>query len=123
MENTKMSEKTQFGNNPGAGEKAPIDLYAKGLSQLRENVKRHISNIKDLLITNTDINTYATVMDLIEKIEYLLYCNSYCKFEKSLLWAYDFAEDIRRVSGIKNYTKIYTESFEMAEEIRKFYFK
>jgi len=115
MEKEKISEKGQNVNNPKGGE--------KGLNELRKNVKRHISNIKDLLVMNTDINTYAAIIDLTDKLEYLLYPNSDCKFEKSLLWAIDLAEDIRRVAGIKNHAEIYTESLKMSEEIRKFYFR
>ena len=99
------------------------DPYFNALNKLRENVKSHISKIKDSLITNTDINTYAAIMDLTDKLEYLLYSNSDCKFQKSLLWAIDLAEDIRRISGIKNYTEIYTESVKMSEEIRNFYLR
>jgi len=111
-------------DNPIGGENPDMtDLYVKGLNELRKTVKIHVDKIKDSLITNTDINTYAAIMDLIDKLEYLLYCNSDCKFEKSLLWAIDLAEDIRRISGIKNYTEIYTESLKMSEEIRKFYLR
>jgi len=123
-------EKTQIGAvryTRVGGKSADIKgSYLKGLSELRAKVKGRISEINDLMVsdTNMDINVHDTIRDLSEKIEYLLYCDGkYCKFEKSLIWALDFADDIMRVSAYSGNIDIYAKASQIAYDIRTFYYK
>jgi len=122
-------EKTQIGAvryTRAGGKNAGIaGSYLKGLNELRAKVKGRISEINDLMVsdTNLDINVRDTIKDLAEKIQYLLYCDGeYCKFEKSLLWALDFADDIMRVSAYSGNIDIYAKGSQIAYDIRKFYY-
>ena len=122
MENTK----TQFGDNPRGGEKAPIDPYVKGLNELRKSVEAHLGKIKGLMVNDIDIdiNVYDTVFDLCSKIENLLYCEhgEYCQFPNALLWILDFSDDIKRIAGYFNYTDIYIEASKIWYTVHKFYY-
>jgi len=69
--------------------------------ELRRAVSAKLDEVRAALVDDLDIpiGTYNVIMDLSEKLEKMLYCNTqFCILGNPLAYAYDFAEDMESLA-------------------------